>query len=238
MSSRRPLRLLHTSDVHLGDGGASAQPAFASVIDLGVRLRADAILVAGDLFDHSRVGVDETSAFLAQVERFERPVIVLPGNHDCLDDLSVYNKPGFRLVPPNLRILAEDRAAPLHLPDLDLEVWGRPTVVHEPAFHPLRDVPVRQSDNWYVVLAHGHLVQTPGDLMRSSPILVEEIASAACDYIALGHWDVFRDVSQGAVTAFYSGSPRLGWWVGEAGAVMVELANDEVSFRRYRFTDD
>ena len=44
----------------------------------------DMLLIAGDLFDHNRVP-DETIAFVQeQLRRLQRPVVILPGNHDCL----------------------------------------------------------------------------------------------------------------------------------------------------------
>ena len=63
---RRPLRILHTADVHLGsDGyGDAAQQAahderhrhaFRQVIDLALLDDVDLVLIAGDLFDHNRV---------------------------------------------------------------------------------------------------------------------------------------------------------------------------------------
>lgn len=233
MSSRRPLKLLHTSDLHLGDGGPSAQPALNAVFDLGLRLAADALLIAGDLFDHNRVSAEEAAPFLERVRRFERPVIILPGNHDCFDDSSVYRSARFGPVPANLHLIADGNGTPLHLSEIDLAVWGRPTVVHEPAFHPLIDVPERPPDSWYIVLGHGHLVERPGDLLRSSPILPEEIASAPCDYVALGHWEVFKDVSQGSVPAFYSGSPRVRSSYDAATAVLVELNGAGIVINRH-----
>ena len=56
-------------------------------------------------------------------------------------------------------------------------------------------------------MAHGHFHYPDDTEERSSPILPHEIAEANCDYIALGHWERFEDVSQNGVTAFYSGSP-------------------------------
>ena len=54
--------------------------------------------------------------------------------------------------------------------------------------------------------------------LRSSPIFPGEVADATCDYLALGHWDRHVEVSQGGVTAAYSGTPLgtskkepLGW---------------------------
>ena len=56
-------------------------------------------------------------------------------------------------------------------------------------------------------MAHGHFHYPDDTEERSSPIRPHEIAAAACDYIALGHWERFEDVSQNGVTAYYSGSP-------------------------------
>src|SRR6185437_15906942 len=53
----RPLRLLHTSDVHLGDPyeGAVARRAVHAFVDAAIANRADAVVFAGDTFDHARV---------------------------------------------------------------------------------------------------------------------------------------------------------------------------------------
>jgi DNA repair exonuclease SbcCD nuclease subunit len=37
----------------------------------------------------------------------------------------------------------------------------------------------------------------------------EEIATTEADYLALGHWDRPMRVGDGAVPAYYSGSPEL-----------------------------
>lgn len=55
-------------------------------------------------------------------------------------------------------------------------------------------------------MAHGHVVRGPEDLHRAYLIHPEEIAASDRDYVALGHWDVPRDMSVGGVTAVYSGS--------------------------------
>ena len=49
------------------------------------------------------------------------------------------------------------------------------------------------------------------DVGRAYPIDPAEIAGSGRDYVALGHWDVPSDASQGKVTAAYSGSAsRVG----------------------------
>ena len=81
---------------------------------------------------------------------------------------------------------------------------------HTPEFRPLAGIPSErppEADHWRVTIAHGHYHYPDDTEERSSPIHPHEIADANCDYIALGHWERFEDVSQGEVTAFYSGSP-------------------------------
>jgi DNA repair exonuclease SbcCD nuclease subunit len=51
---------------------------------------------------------------------------------------------------------------------------------------------------------------------RSSPIYAAEIRASGWDYVALGHCHAFADVSQGLVTAYYSGAP--GFFPGAPGA--------------------
>jgi DNA repair exonuclease SbcCD nuclease subunit len=59
--TRSPLRVLHTTDLHLdGDGdGADAHRGgerlvFRRIVDRVLADRVDLLLIAGDLFDHNR----------------------------------------------------------------------------------------------------------------------------------------------------------------------------------------
>ena len=57
----------------------------------------------------------------------------------------------------------------------------------------------------------------------------EEIAATGADYLALGHWDRPMRVGNGAVAAYYSGSPDL------AGTInLVRLTADGVIVTRER----
>ena len=58
LSVDRPtIRLVHTSDVHIGDDHNAAYrlKGLTAVVDAAVRHNADALLIVGDLFDSSRV---------------------------------------------------------------------------------------------------------------------------------------------------------------------------------------
>ena len=298
---RRKIRLIHTSDTHLGDdwNPDAAARALSAVVDGVHRLAGDALLIAGDVFDHARIPDAVLEFFVAEMARAAVPAVILPGNHDLYDAASLYHRRPFAAAPDNLHLITATRGALLSLPALTLDIWGRAMDCHTPAFRPLQGIPTRRhntsndgsnrngdsssdgdsngdgtsngagrrnddgsvnggvssdgsggndrssspgnalahrgdgnvrsfppgnalaypsdgdgdgdrnggSDHWLVAMAHGHFHYPDDTEERSSPIRPHEIAAAACDYIALGHWERFEDVSQNGVTAYYSGSP-------------------------------
>ncbi len=221
-SGRASLRLLHTSDVHLADevNKPAARQALTSVVDMARAERVDLLLVVGDLFDHARAKVEEIEHALAELERAELPVVILPGNHDALHDESIYFRIGVERLPANVRLLTDVDGETVHMPRLGLTLWGRPTVDHTPWFHPLADVPPRANGDWNIGLAHGLVLQPRAMSDPSSPITRDEVAASGLDYLALGHVHVHRDESEGGVPAFYSGSPvRFGPWNTRSGGV-------------------
>lgn len=209
MAGRKRIRLVHTSDTHLGGGWRPevAENAFRTVVDGVAALRGDALLIAGDVFDHARVPDRVLEFFLEQVARLECPAVVLPGNHDLYHRESLYRRPPFQDAPPNFFLFTEALGQTLRFPDLTLELWGRAMPQHTPEFRPLAGMPRAGDGRWLVALAHGHYHFAGDKDLRSSPIYPEEVAAAPCDYLALGHWERRVDVSQGDTKAYYSGSP-------------------------------
>ena len=209
MATRRSIRLIHTSDTHLGDDWdpQAAQRALSAVVNGVHQYRADALLIAGDVFDNARISDAVLESFVSEMARAVVPSIILPGNHDLYDAASLYHRGPFSNAPENLHIIAGTRGEVLTFPHLTLDVWGRAMDSHTPAFRPLAGIPSQRNGHWRVAIAHGHYHYPDDTEERSSPIRPHEIAEANCDYIALGHWERFEDVSQGGVTAFYSGSP-------------------------------
>ena len=195
------VRLLHASDLHVGESTAR-DSGVAHLVDAAIAHGVDALLLVGDVFDHNRVPTEAGQALADELARLDVPVVVLPGNHDCLVPHSIWRRVE---VPANVTVIMSDAGEHVDLPDLDVELWGRP----HPDFddlRPLHGIPPRGARTWQVALAHGHVVLGPDDLRRAYLIHPDEIAASQRDYIALGHWDVARDMSAGGVTAGYSGS--------------------------------
>lgn len=232
------LKVVHTSDVHLDSDAFSGrereaarrrlETAFAGVLETVRRERANLFLVAGDLFDSGRVGRAAIDFALEQLSRSPCPVVLLPGNHDCYDERSVYRRFDFAEAGDHVHTLTDEEGQTLEFPDLELTVWGRPTVEHDGANRPLAGIPPRRGDAWHVGMAHGFLAVN-GYEGRSSPITPEEIAGSGLDYLALGHVHVFREVSERPTTACYSGSPAPLHLGAEAGGSVAVVTLDPVS---------
>ncbi len=90
MAGTRALRLLHTSDWHLGielgtqSRRADHEAAIASVVAHCRDFRPDAVVHTGDLFDHSRPGADDQALAVEGLRQLAEvaPVVVVGGNHD------------------------------------------------------------------------------------------------------------------------------------------------------------
>ena len=221
-TSKKHLRLLHMSDVHIGTDiyQGAALDGLDSALALADSSQADAILVAGDLFDHHRVPTETVDRVMDALAASKKPVVVLPGNHDTILTQGLWGGK----TPDGVTILLEADGETLALDELGLTVWGRPVYDHNPEFRPLLGMPPRPDDGWYVSMAHGIVMDFEEATWRSSPIYFDEIAKAPCDYIALGHVHVYRDVSQNGVPAFYSGAPAGAM---KRGVAIVDMDPDK-----------
>jgi DNA repair exonuclease SbcCD nuclease subunit len=228
----RPVRLLHTSDLHIAGGFSTPSCCdrrdhclcpLLSVAELAERHRPDALLVVGDLFDHGRVDDDLVADAFAVLAKLPCPTVMINGNHDLYDDAGLYRRFGEVVGDAGVTFLDHLEGTSTAMLDGEVTLWGRAMDDHHPGFRPLQGVPHRPDDGWYVVLGHGHYVgaEPPEKSLRSSPITDDDIAATGADYVALGHWHTLTDVSAGGVCAWYAGSPMMSWSTGVA--LLVDL---------------
>ncbi len=176
------LRLLQTSDLHLGarnlDLGEAAATlrdrrfaAFERALALAISEHVNLVLIAGDLFDTNEVTrglVTRVVAGLAGLAAAGIRTVILPGDHDRAGSSSVYR--AFDLsalagTPASVAVLdpAAGPAGDLAMNDLGLILTAR---------FPAPDLP---DDRWRIGLVH-RLVRPRDD----------EIAGAGVDYLAVG----------------------------------------------------
>lgn len=231
--ARRPLRLLHTSDVHLGaydsrsgDGVRRAElhSNFRRVIDVAIDEEVDVLLIAGDFFDNARV-FEETLHFAAdEIARFGRTTVIGPGNHDHVGPGSVYDRVDLTARAPNLHILRTPEGERLSFPELELEVWGTSHTEQDIHYRPFEGAPGRGEAPWQIGIGHGHFLGPNALTHGSFHIRAEHLQATGLDYIALGHWERLTRVEAGeGVVAAYSGAPDAlsGNREGHGGHVLV-----------------
>jgi len=207
-------KILHTSDIQLdapfhflGENGRrhrqQLRAAFQRIVDLATEQEFDLLLIAGDLFDDNRPHQTTVDFVVSQLGRLDIPVCILPGNHDCYNETSVYRK---ATLPDNV-ILFTGQSPVQEFPELDVAVYGNAIRSKHSRVSPLHGLSRTGAMRWHVAMAHGNLVRPDiADPVR--PIRPEEIEASGMDYVALGDWHAFADYSQGRVKAFYSGAPE------------------------------
>ena len=218
------VRILHTSDVHIGAFTESwaLQPekclrSFRFVVDRAIEEDVDLFIIAGDFFDHNRIREPITEFVLSHLARLPMPTVILPGNHDPLEANSPYWRMDLAGRAPRVTLIQDPEGETVSFPELGVAIWGRPhTSYDDVKLMPLQNLPPRGPERWQIAMAHGHFVRDDSDLGRAYPITREDIAECNRDYVALGHWDAHLNVGQGDVTAFYPGSPT---WVGLSSIV-------------------
>jgi DNA repair exonuclease SbcCD nuclease subunit len=76
------MRILHTADLHLRSTDDERWDALGAILDKAEELKADALVISGDMFDRS-VEAQRLKTPLREVfEKRPVRVIILPGNHD------------------------------------------------------------------------------------------------------------------------------------------------------------
>ena len=226
------MRLVHLSDLHLGfrqyqrqtpaginQREADVAQAFVRAVDKLIQLAPDLILIGGDVFHTVR---PTNTAILHAFRQFQRLVTALPateivvvaGNHDmprstetlCILRLfeagfAARDVDGERL--PALPITVADRTArQLRFPRLECTVLAVPDL--PPGTVDLVPDPTAR---YNVLLMHGevqgalpHADQTDRAAMQ---IPLEEVTRTGWDYVALGHYHVYKRIAD---HVYYSGS--------------------------------
>ena len=222
----RPLRIAHTSDVHLhnGEDGAHVRTAFTAVVDAVIRTEAELFLIAGDLFDDNRVRKDVIEFVYEQLARVECPTVLIAGNHDCWEDRGVLRRMDLSAAGSHVTLLDDIDGTSVEFPELHATVWGRCMVDHTPQYRPMAGSPPRTRDLWHIGMAHGLYVEDP-TTERSSLITPQEIEASGFDYLALGHVHAHRQMRHGKTLACYPGVPAP-YYAGDANAciTVVDLA--------------
>ena len=213
------MKLVHLSDLHLGfrqfqrttpnginQREADVAQSFTRAIDKVIELRPDLILIGGDVFHTVRPTNPAILHAFAQFSRLVRElpnaiVVIIAGNHDmprssetiCI--LRLFSPLGIHVVDTEPRRLS--------FPEHGLSILAVPDL--PPGSVALEPDPAARIN---VLLLHGevagvmpmHAEHTDRAALQ---IPVEAISAPAWNYVALGHYHVYKKVGP---NAYYSGA--------------------------------
>lgn len=219
------LKLLHTADWHLGMRFPSfSEPdqltlmrarmlVIDSILGVAETNRVDAVLCAGDLFDEPRPEEDWWRGLADRFRRrdwTDRPVFLLPGNHDPLTNTSVYHPshPFRHALPPWVHVVDRDDfehplgdGAVLNAVPCRSAAGKSDLAQHIPGRAP-GDERIR------VGMVHGQTFDIEG-CQTNFPIARDAAIDRGLDYLAIGDTHSFREVPPGAsVPTIYPGAPE------------------------------
>ena len=230
-------RFVHAADLHLDSpfhglvdlaphiAGVLQQAtfdAYDAIIDLCIERDADALLVAGDVFDSADRSLKAQLRFVDGLQRLSDAGIrafICHGNHDPLDGWEATIP-----FPGNVHRFG----AELECVALDSGDPSSPIVCS--VSYPTRDVrqsllslfPAPEHGRITVGLMHANVGVDTGH-ESYAPCSLEDLEATAYDYWALGHVHTRRVLRRGAPTIVYPGNPQ-GRHPNERGARGVYLA--------------
>ena len=240
------VRFLHTSDWQLGmtrhffSEGAQERynQARLDVIRTLGRIAKEEncqfVAVCGDAFESNQVERKTVARALEALKEVPVPVYILPGNHDPLNEVSVYRSSIFtHQKPAHVQLI--DSSTPIQIGD-DLELVGAPWLSKRMAVNPFDEAtsslkPMKGVVR--VILAHGIVDSFTPKKDEPGVLAVENLELAInnriASFIALGDRHSLTKVGAGE-RIWYSGTPEVtDFGEDEAGyALVVELDGDKV----------
>lgn len=262
------MRIIHTADWHLGklvNGYSMIEDQrvyFKKFIDQVRDLKADALIMSGDLYDRvnpSQDAIELANEILTQlVSELGLEVFFIAGNHDSPDRIE-YGSQLFR--ESGLHIAGRTQKIPRSILKDNVRFWLLPFASHTHIRRVLEDDTIRNlndatakqiesiKENWNpleknILIFHGYVIQggpesvETSDSERPLSIGTAEYVSAQLfedfDYVALGHLHQPQNVLPSKVR--YAGSP-LKYSASEIpqkkSFTVVELVDDQLEIETH-----
>jgi len=180
---------------------------------LCVKHKAQSLLVCGDVFDSNQVAPQTVLRAVEKLKHFPVPVFILPGNHDPLNAVSVYQSDAFLSLPDHITVIRDNT---IHtLPDLPgVEFVGAPWFNKQPnrdlCKELLDSLTPASAGHIRIVLAHGQLDSLMPDADHPTSISIDVVREAQkqnkLHYLALGDRHSVTDADASG-RIWYSGTP-------------------------------
>jgi DNA repair exonuclease SbcCD nuclease subunit len=239
------MRIVHTADIHLdscfaapgmpaGFGNRrrqSLRDVFQGTVRRAGEWQADALIIAGDLFELDRITRDTVAFLVSQFGSIPKvPVFIAPGNHDPYMARSPYASANW---PDNVTIFTEPRWSRVDVPDSALTIHGFAFNGPDISTNPWGTLTIEPDDRTHIAIGHGsEMGHIPPGKDAYAPF---DVSDAVCDglaYLALGHFHTCKELTGPFNTdVYYCGVPE-GHGFGETGPryhLEVEINGDKVT---------
>ena len=228
------ITLLHVADVHLTSNENERTYSLGVLEEIIARAqtsKADAVIIAGDLFDTFEDLLALRESVTAICAPYEGQLFFVPGNHEDL------KKRGRDLQAVDLNPLMVLDRTPFDFRQISIagEQIELLTVPHqgEGIFVDIQQVPPKSAPV-RLAIAHGSVqgltYSGPETKENGVAIDAETFVRLAVDYVALGHIHSARHRFEGTTELRYAGSARV-WRRGESGprqGVTLKIENGKV----------
>ncbi len=226
------MRFIHTADSHLGASPSrrlfkrhedylkrlnECEDALFKVFDYAIKHEMDAIVLAGDVFDHPRIEPRLLKRLENALNQFAKPVIMILGNHDAFVDAKRFPV----LNNPHLHLLTKAQAS---LVIGDVTFIGQATQAFD--FDTLKSMIDASTTSKKVMLLHGDVINKKDDHYLTS---LNQLKKLNADYIALGHIHQHQKLTDSIV---YSGNlePMDPSETGDKGFMLIDLDKHTQTF--------
>lgn len=218
------MKLVHTSDVHLDMCfSAYRMPAefgnrrrqrlkdvFRTIVSRAGDWPADALLIAGDLFDLDRLSRDTIGLMLQEFRSIPHvPIFISPGTADPYVPHSPY---ATETWPKNVHVFRRPEWESVTIKDGALTVHGFAHEGRELNAAAWGRLSIPETDRGHVHIALGFGCERnhqPAESSRVAQFEANSAAAAGLDYVAMGYSHAAAPVQNAAgVIMWYSGSPE------------------------------
>jgi len=200
---------------------------------LARRHAAELLIIAGDLFDHNRVGEERVRYTANCLQAAPCPVFIIAGNHDCLIPASVFNRYDVWKTCTNIKLFKGASGETIDVPCLGVSLWGKSIDYDDRDVNPLEGMPRPAANgHWNIAVAHGYYVDGNTPLFPSYHLYDGDVAGLKWDYIALGHIPAYKHIRDNPVV-YYSGSPSLN----QTSAIVELSEEDGIRVRRCKLDE-
>lgn len=233
------LTIVHAADVHLDspllglgrlrdenlvrDLRQATRLAFQNLIDLVVDRGADALVLAGDLYDGDSEDYATARFFVEQMSilhDLQIPVFMVSGNHDAESVITKVLR-----LPDNVTMLATSEPETAVREDLGLAVHGQGFATKAVVQNLAQSYPEPRKGLVNVGILHTSVAGYAGH-DSYAPCSVTDLRSKGYEYFALGHVHAREVLSAGGTTVAFSGNlqGRHVRETGPKGAYVVSLS--------------